>query len=171
MFVASLRRNVVLSFLFLVQSALAKIAPECIGEEGQAIPIDNSTPISWKIKEANGWQTRSHIDGYFVAVTNDGNSHFKFTIQIGPDKNDLIEVVYNKEFGQYPAVFPGMKVEACGDFINAFAQFGRYPPSPAGAIIHWVHKNPKYSPGKHEHGYLVMDQVLVGYQNPKQQSN
>ncbi len=156
-------RSLFLSFLFLAQSAWAATIPECIDDDGKAMPIDNAAPLVWKTKEANGWQARSHIDGHFVAVTNDGPSHYKFSIQVGPDKSDLIEVVYNKEFGKYPAVFPGMKVEACGDFINAFAQFGRYPPSPAGAIIHWVHKNPRYKAGKHEHGYLVMDGTLVGY--------
>lgn len=159
------------TFLFLAQVAAPSAwsaIPECLDSNGKAMSVDNATPLEWKTKEANQFLARSHIDGHFVKVSLERASHYQFIIQIGPDAKDLIEVIYNKEFGEYPAVFPGMKVEACGDFINSFAQAGRYPPSPAGAIIHWVHKNPKASQGSHPSGFLVMDGKLVGYSNPKQ---
>lgn len=147
----------------LLTSVSAHAIPDCHGPAG-LLQIDNARVLSWKTERPNQYKERARIEGSFVSLTLDRTSHYQFVIQIGPRESDTIEVVYNKEFGPVPPVYPGMKVEACGDFINAFAQAGAYPPSPAGAIIHWVHMNPRNQ--GHAHGYLVMDGVLVGFETP-----
>ena len=53
-----------------------------------------------------------------------------------------------------------MSIEACGDYITSTAQSGPYPPSPDGAILHWVHMNPA---GRgHDAGFLAINGTLYG---------
>jgi hypothetical protein len=95
-----------------------------------------------------------------VAVYSDKTGHDHFAAQIGKEKGDIIELIYNQDFGVLPDVQPGMKVQACGDYITATAQSGPYPPSPAGAIIHWLHMNPR---GRgHDDGFLAINGRLYG---------
>ena len=55
----------------------------------------------------------------------------------------------------------GDYVEACGDFINAYAKNGGNAPSPSGAIIHWVHQTTDVK--KHDAGFVVFGNILYGY--------
>lgn len=155
-------RLTVLGWLSLVPALAfsSDAVPPCMAR-GQAIPVNNAQALKWKTSTANQYTARSHILGRVVKVYPNQTDHNHFSIQIGSGARDTIEVIYNIEFGQLPRMAVGMEVEACGDFINSFAQSGPYPPSPDGAIIHWVHYNPN---GKgHDSGYLVIDGMLYGY--------
>jgi len=81
-------------------------------------------------------------------------------VKIGNGSRDTIEVVYNNAFGALPRIQAGMITEVCGDYITARAKAGPYPPSPEGAIIHWVHINSRG--GEHEDGFFRIDGVVYG---------
>ena len=153
--------------LVLVPSvaALADDAiPVCPDLDGSALPIMNSTVADWKHSEDNQWRHRARIRGTITDLYSDHSGHHNFGIKITDDAdknpNEAVEVIYNEDFGPVPALSEGMTVEACGDFIldRASQRLRRGPP--LGAIIHWVHKNPK---GKgHPSGYLWIDGTLCG---------
>jgi hypothetical protein len=128
----------------------------------------NVQVIKWKYTTPNQYRARAHVLGRIAQVYSDQTGHDHFAIQLAAGRQGLLEVIYNHEFGELPNLAIGMQVEACGDFINSNAQAGPYPPSPAGAIIHWVHINP--SGRGHESGYLVIDGLLYGNQRPFNQS-
>jgi hypothetical protein len=134
--------------------------PPC-NANGRPIPVNNAQALQWKTSTHNQFRSRSHILGRVEKVYSDQTDHNHFSLQIGPSPSDTIEVIYNIEFGQLPRMAVGMQVEACGDFINSFAQAGPYPPSPDGAIIHWVHYSP--TGNQHDSGFLVIDGILYGY--------
>ncbi len=134
--------------------------PPCIAN-GRPIPINNAQALAWKGSTPNQFRARSNILGRVVRVYPNQSDHNHFSLQIGPGPRDTIEVIYNVEFGQLPQIAIGMQVEACGDFINSFAQAGPYPASPDGAIIHWVHYSP--SGNQHDSGFLMIDGILYGY--------
>jgi hypothetical protein len=132
-------------------------------DRNQAMPLNNQQVISWKTNPAvpNAYKARANVTGVVLGIFPDRNGHDHFVIQIGPNPRiDVLEVVYNSDFGDLPTIQKGMQVHACGDFIKSIAQTGPYPPSPAGAIVHWVHQNT--NGGSHEHGYLTIDNVTYG---------
>ncbi|MCM2323461.1 MAG: DUF3465 domain-containing protein [Oligoflexia bacterium] len=149
-------------------SAFAQEIPECL-DGGRSISVDNQQVLNWKRTTPNEFKERAYISGVLVAVYPDRNGHDHFQIQIGERPDETIEVVYNYQFGFLPnQLLPGMEVQACGDYITTTAQStptasapNGYPPSPDGAIIHWLHKNPR---GRgHESGFLVIDGALYGH--------
>lgn len=148
------------SFGFAEETTPSTI-PECIGSDKKAIPVDNAEVLNWKQTTPNQTLRRARIDGKVVKLFPDKNGHEHFSVQIGPNATDTIEVIYNVSFGEMSDVRVGMSVEACGDYITSIAQSGAYPPSPDGAILHWVHRSPRLN--KHEHGYVVLDGVLFGF--------
>ena len=92
--------------------------------------------------------------GYcFFQIFPDHSGHRHFSLKIGPADDNHIEVIYNLSFGNLPVPHLGDNVEACGDYITSIAQTGSYPPSPDGAIIHWVHR----SPSGHDSGYVILN--------------
>jgi hypothetical protein len=133
--------------------------PDCL-DGRDALPVDNVRVLKLKTSTANAYKARAHVEGQIVRLFPDRNDHLHVEIQIGKNPNDLLEVVYSFAFGSTAEPRVGMRVEACGDYITSTAQTGAYPPSPSGAIIHWLHHNPKNR--GHEHGYLMMDGVLYG---------
>lgn len=135
--------------------------PSCI-DSGKALEINNNQVLMWKGEGRNQEQHRGHVRGMVSRVFPDRNGHEHFEINIGDSKNpkDTIEVIYNQSFGSVPDPKEGMTVEACGDYITSVAQSGAYPPSPSGAIIHWVHRNVRG--GGHPDGYLAINGVLYG---------
>jgi hypothetical protein len=138
----------------------------------QVMPINNQQVIAWKTNPSfpNAFKARANVEGVVWGILKDRNGHDHFIIQIGPNSStDMLEVVYNQDFGGLPAIQKGMQVHACGDFIKSIAQTGPYPPSPAGAIVHWVHINP--NGGGHEHGYLAIDNVMYGIQPDQSRPN
>lgn len=132
--------------------------------KNQEIEINNEQVLDWKVSTENQFKRRAHIKGIVTQVLPDTQRHEHFIIQIGEDKEDIIEVIYNVEFGAFPEIQEGHVVQACGDYITSTSRTGKLPPSPAGAIIHWVHESP--NPERHESGFLVIEGELVGFQNP-----
>jgi hypothetical protein len=134
-------------------------APECLAY-GRALPVNNSQVLHWKRTTKNQFRERGNIQGTVTEILADRNGHAHFVIQIGKQKEDTIEVIYNEDFGKMPTPKIGAQVQACGDYITSTAQSGPYPASPAGAIIHWVHMNP--SGRGHDAGFTMVDGVLYG---------
>ena len=141
-------------------SGTGQSTPVCLSSH-QPIPVDNQEVLGWKTGTANLFLARSHVQGRVTRVYPDRNGHNHFAIQIGPGPSDTLEVIYNSSFGQLPNIRPGMSVEACGDYITSNAP-AQYPASPDGAIIHWVHRNPR---GGHDSGFLVINGSLYGQGN------
>ena len=151
--------GLVLSGLMFTTFALGDVIPECMSH-GTAISIDNQQVIDWKTSTANAFLARSHVSGTINKLFPDRNGHNHFEIEIGPAPTDRLEVVYSIAFGPLQPLEVGMMIEACGDYITSTAQTGSYPPSPSGAIIHWIHKNP--SGHGHDSGFIVVNGVLGG---------
>jgi len=135
-------------------------APDCIGDEREPLDVDNNQVLNWKTNTPNQFKARANVLGEVVRIFADRSSHNHFEIKIGPKNTDVLEVIYNKSFGTLRDPQEGMKVQACGDYITSFEKAGPYPASPSGAIIHWVHFNPRE--GGHPHGFLIIDGELFG---------
>ncbi len=148
-----------LGFAVLTQNAVAAI-PDC-KDRNLVMSVNNQRILEFKKSTANGYMSRGFVSGVVSRVFPARNSHDHYEIKIGENENDVLEVVYNVAFGETPSPVEGMHVEACGDYITAFAQNGPYPASPSEAIIHWVHYNPKNS--GHDHGFVAMDGSLYGW--------
>jgi hypothetical protein len=157
--IKSLVGSALILTVVFASAALGDVIPDCMSNAG-AITVDNQQVIDWKSSTKNQFQARAHVKGTIDRIFPDHSGHHHFEITIGPDSGDVLEVIYNEDFGPAPEAEVGMTVEACGDYITSIAQSGPYPPSPSGAIIHWVHMAPNLN--KHPSGYLVMDGVLVG---------
>jgi hypothetical protein len=137
-------------------------SPLCMSH-GQALPVNDPQVVAWKHSTANQFLARAHVQGTVTRLYPDHNGHTHFEIQIAPTPDGTLEIVYNQSFGALPSLSPGMVVEACGDYITSIAQSGNYAPSPDGAILHWVHRNP--SGHGHDSGYLVINGMLCGQGN------
>lgn len=164
----------VLSFI-VSTSALAgnDPIPGCM-DGRERLGLLNDQVLEWKHSTANQFQTRAFVQGNIVELNRDRDSHQHFIVQIGINSDDVVEIIHNKEFEEVNPYRIGDQVEVCGDYITSFAQAGRYPPSPAGAIIHWTHVNPgDRDGGRHPHGYFRVNGELFGdevggrpYRNP-----
>jgi hypothetical protein len=132
------------------------IAPDetCL-DHGKSLNVINDQVIEWKSNTANAFLARARIEGTVDQVFPDHSGHRHFSLKIGPQPKDHIEVIYNLSFGNLPTPTIGMTAEACGDYITSIAQTGSYPPSPDGGIIHWVHR----SPHGHEPGYVILNGI------------
>lgn len=137
-------------------------APDCYNGD-QIQEINTSEVLGWKSTTANQYQDRGHIWGIVLGPAKQKNDHTHFIVLIGDSLKDTLEIVYNREFGELPSSMDGAIVEACGDYITSNKKAGHYMPSPAGAILHWVHE--ALGPGDHESGFLVIDGKLFGYDN------
>ncbi len=134
------------------------------------MPVDNERVLRLKATTKNQYQDRAFITGVLVGVLQERSSHIHLDVFLGQTpsgkgKDSDIEIVYNRAFDDVDSrsLKPGMEVTACGDFINSFAQSGRYAPSPVGAIIHWTHMAPR---PPHQSGFLVIDGREYGKTNP-----
>ncbi|RZA00963.1 MAG: hypothetical protein EOP11_17805, partial [Proteobacteria bacterium] len=146
--------------------AVEKTLPIC--RDGSKTPFrsNNEEVLKWKTSTRNQWQGRGYVIGKLVAVLQQRPSHTHLEIDISPngssDKADHVEIIYNVEFGAVQNPQPGQLVAACGDFINSFDRAGKYPASPVGAIVHWVHAS--NTPNKHSHGFLSVNGKLYGFE-------
>lgn len=165
-----LTRTVLTAIAFLVlqlhtaagyANALPQSTPECDDDHGNSLSVDNEDVLLWKTTTANQTLKRAHISGKVVALYPDHNGHTHFSAQIGPNRTDTIEVIYNISFGMIKSLTPGMTVEACGDYITSIAPAGIYQASPDKAIIHWIHKTD--NPNKHRGGFLIINGTLYGF--------
>ncbi len=148
----------------------AGLSPSALGQSfpnqhcysgSDIIEIDNEQVVFWKKAEKNQFRARAHVYGKVSRVFGvRGGDHVHFEIQIGPATRDVLEVVYNTEFGRIQ-VAPGMDAQVCGDFINAFERNGYYSASPSGAIIHWVHE--RRGASTHDEGFVILEDHLFGH--------
>ncbi len=144
-------------FSQVVDSTLA--VPACLAG-GQELKVNNDSVIQWKNSTRNQYRNRAHIQGTLLRDLPDHSGHHHYEVQIGTSSSDVIEVIYNEQFGTVPEAAVGSNFEACGDYITSNAPAGHFPASPDGAIVHWVHKSP--NPRSHDSGYLVVNGVLCG---------
>jgi hypothetical protein len=128
--------------------------------KGKALPVNNDQIIQWKTSTQNQFHARARAQGPITRLYSDRTGHKHFQISIGSGAQGMLEVIYNQAFGALPSLKVGMSIEACGDYITSYAQSGQYPPSPDGAILHWVHRSPK--PQRHESGYVAINGKLYG---------
>jgi hypothetical protein len=149
-----------LAVLFFAVAVQADPVPDCEGEDGN-LGVDNARVVDWKSSTPNQFHARANVSGPITRLFEDRNNHLHFEIALGDGRGEVLEVVYNLSFGRIPPLSKGMNVQACGDYITSIAQSGPYPPSPSGAIIHWVHHNPRNS--GHPHGFVVVENSLYGF--------
>jgi hypothetical protein len=153
---------------FSVPSAEAYLSnamlPVCLNGP-ERLPIDNAKILKLKATTRNQYLDRGFVRGKVVEAPTQVNDHDHFLISIGPGPKDLLEIIYNKDFGSMPNIRVGDDVVACGDYITANQSTGRYPASPAGAILHWVHFNPGTRAGSatHAHGFVMVGTNLIGF--------
>lgn len=143
--------------LFLTSNAFA--ADVACKDAGKTLAVMNEQALQWK-SQRSGFKSRAFISGKIAKVYKDQTGHKHFSIVIGAHNDDTIEVIYNNSFGQMPALKVGDEAEACGDFIVASKQNGGFPPSPDGAIVHWVHKSTRSG---HDDGFVVINGTLYGF--------
>jgi len=145
--------------------AVEKTLPICRDKMKTPFRSNNAEVLKWKTSTRNQWQDRGYIIGKLVKVLQQRPSHTHLEIDISAngssDAADHIEIIYNREFGDIQNPAPGQLVAACGDFINSFDRAGKYPASPVGAIVHWVHAS--NTPNKHSHGFVSVNGKLYGY--------
>jgi hypothetical protein len=139
--------------------------PTCLDVDRSPIArANNEEVIAWKQGTKNQYRDRALIIGKLVGVLLERKSHLQLEVDLTPHYNesrsDNVEIIYNKSFGEVPDVKIGSPVAACGDYITAKEQAGNYPPSPVGAIIHWVHAS--NNPEKHSSGYLIINGTEYG---------
>ncbi len=148
----------VLGLFFSINSFAQSAVPVCMAA-GQVLPVNNELVLQWKTTTQDQFHSRGHVLGHLLQAFPDHSGHHHLEVQIGAGPTDTIEVIYNEGFGTVPAMKAGDVVEACGDYITAKTQAGPYPPSPDGAILHWVHMAPS---GSHESGFFVVNGVVCG---------
>lgn len=141
--------------LFSQFALAASSVDETCFDHGNALEINNAEVIQWKSSTPNAFLARARIEGTVDQVFPDHSGHRHFSLKIGPQLSDHIEVIYNLSFGHLPTPAIGDTAEACGDYITSIAKTGSYPPSPDGAIIHWVHR----SPSGHDPGYVILNGI------------
>jgi hypothetical protein len=135
--------------------------PPCLDKNQNVIPIENERVLEMKKSTPNQYKTQSHVMGPITEIYPDSSKHQHFAIQLGQSPDEGLEVIYNIEFGDLPELKIGMMVEACGEYITSNAP-SRFPASPMGAIIHWVHINPRGGAKAHPSGFVAIDSYLYG---------
>ena len=128
-------------------------------DHGNTLSVDNEQALQWKAQQQSGFQSRVLISGTVDEVFPDETGHRHFSLKIGPNPEDHIEVIYNESFGAMPLPVQGDPAEACGDYIVATQSNGGYTPSPDGALVHWVHRSPN---GNHDSGFVVLNGTVYG---------
>ncbi len=138
--------------------AMAANLPVCTSH-GQPLPVNNAQVIQWKFSTPNQFLARGHIQGILTHMYPDHSGHTHMEVMLDNIPGHGIEVVYNQSFGALPQLTPGMHIEACGDYITSNAPTSKYPASPDGAILHWVHRSPSAG---HDSGYVAVNGVPYG---------
>ncbi len=142
--------------------------PSCAGSPQP----NNDQVLKWKTSTRSGFTARAFVVGVLVAILTDQGAHLHLEVDLsnrGNARAEHLEVIYNKQFGQVPPLRLGMEVQACGDYITSTEKNNGYPPSPVGAIIHWIHMSP--NPNRHPSGFLVIDGHVTGQKDPHDRPN
>lgn len=128
------------------------------------LPFNEGQVIEWlSSKGQKRFISRAHIQGIIVRMIEDRQNHIHLEVDMDTDlntKTDRVEVIFNTNFGTLPQFRPNDPIIACGDFV-----LDKY--SPLKGVIHWLHLNPKNK--GHEHGFLVINGVMVGHKLPPKQ--
>lgn len=143
----------------LVTAQIALADSASCSDHGKLISINNDQALQWRDHQSSGFKSRAFVQGTVDAVFPDHSGHRHFSLKIGPGLADHVEIIYNLSFGQMPVPTIGENAEACGDFIVATKSNGGFPPSPDGAIVHWVHRSPNSG---HENGFVILDGTKYG---------
>ena len=99
---AILTAHLVIGF-FTATSFAQSAVPSCLSG-AQELLVNNAAVIQWKNNSKNQYRNRAHIQGTLVKVFPDHSGHHHYEIQIGGNQSDLIEVIYNEQFGPVPNV-------------------------------------------------------------------
>jgi hypothetical protein len=158
--------GVFLSFLFSIVGFAGESTPPCL-DHGKVLAVQNDSVRKWKTSTPNQFLARARVHGRISKLYVDKNGHNHFQIEMDAGKPDTLEVIYNQDFGSLPKLAVGMEIEACGDYITSNAPTPKYPASPDGAIIHWIHRSRDVK--KHDSGYLQIDGSVYGNRPGKEQ--
>jgi len=159
--------SLILSVLFLSQG-IARAGtppadaslPDCL-IDGAPAEIDNARVLHLKFNTKNQYKDRAYVSGTVTRLFDRNGDHKHFEIRIGGGEKDVIEIIYNTDFGK-PAVWAGDQVIVCGDYITSYAKSGRYDASPSKALIHWVHENERGT--EHPDGFVAVNgRELYGF--------
>ncbi len=151
--------GIFLSFIISLVAFAGEPTPLCM-DRGKNLSLMNDTVRKWKTSTPNQFLARARVYGRVSALYVDKNGHNHFQIEMDAGKPETLEIVYNQDFGRLPKIAVGMEVEACGDYITSNAPTAKYPASPDGAIIHWIHRSRDVN--KHDSGYLQIDGSVYG---------
>jgi len=151
--------KIAISTVLLVLSHFALADEVTCMDHGQALEVNNDQALQWRDQKPSGFHARGFISGTVDEVFPDHSGHRHFSLKIGPNAEDHIEIVYQQEFGYMPLPSVGDSAEACGDYIVATRSNGRYPPSPDGALVHWVHRSDN---DRHDDGFVVLNGTVYG---------
>jgi hypothetical protein len=144
-----------LFFLFTTPSFAG--IPACLDEHGKPIVNSNTQVLNYLHSTKKGFTARALVTGVLTNRYNDQTGHAHFAIDMNGDKKGDLEVIYQRDTGDIPALQVGMQISACGDYITDPKG------SPNGGIIHWVHCISR--PGNHPDGYITINGKLYGF-NP-----
>lgn len=159
--------HIIFSLILLFQgTAFARATLDCRAD-GIAFGFNNEEVLEWKATSREQFKARAYVTGVITKIYTRKGGHDHVQMKIGPNPQDTLEVVYNKHFGHVPEYPLGASIEACGDYITARKPYRRYPASPDGALIHWVHRSKNVT--KHEHGFVVVNGILYGHGYPQHQ--
>lgn len=139
-------------FAIANDQSLSALQADCT-DGGQILSVDNEKAIQLRSQKPSGFKTRLLVSGTVDAVFPDQTGHRHFSVKIGPNVDDHIEVIFNLRVGSLPIPYVGEEATACGDYIVSKSQNSGYPASPDGMIIHWVHR----SSGGHEPGFTILN--------------
>ena len=152
-----------LALLMALLSSFNLFADVTCFAKRQELKINNAQVLLWKSSTKNQYHNRGHVTGTLLYTYPDKNGHDHFQVQIGENNKDTIEVIYNQSFGPIPPLANGASFEACGDYITSNADTPKYPSSPDGAILHWVHKSSNEK--SHDSGFLIINGTVYGLKN------
>lgn len=144
---------------FTGASGTATVAPDCMAR-GRKLDIDNAGVLTWKASSRDQFRSRARVSGTITKLYANRTGHIHLQATIGTKPTDTVEIIYNEHFGRVPRIPIGGSIEACGDYITARARTSRYPGSPDGALVHWVHRSTNTN---HESGYMMVDGVVYGH--------
>lgn len=145
-----------LSLLISVSGYAADALPVCMAKK-QILDVNNDQVLAWKAENRRGFLSRALIKGIIVSIIENRQGHIHFEVDFDKDLStttDRVEVIYNIEFGDIPDFRIGDELVACGDYQTD-------PWSPMGAVVHWLHINPKRN-NPHEHGFLAINGQVTG---------
>ena len=147
----------ILLSLFVSYAASANTDLPVCKNKSEDLPFNNEQVIEWRHTQKPKFLARAFIQGVIVSEIENRQGHVHFEVDLDKDLTttaDRVEVIYNIEFGALPDYRAGDELIACGDFIVDSW-------SPMGAVVHWLHYNPK-AKNKHEDGFIVINGALAG---------